>query len=66
VKTREELQDENNELRAAMRLATSEPWAGVRELAVLIRAEAERSAVPDHRLGMLQAASILDGGLRDD
>jgi hypothetical protein len=34
--------------------------------AELIRAEAHRSAVPDHRLGMLQAAAMLENGATDD
>lgn len=61
MKTREELQDENNRLRAAIREV--EKWAGLREVVARIREEAGRSVVPDYRAGMLLAAGMLEGSL---
>lgn len=61
MKTREELADENNRLRAALR--DVEKWAGVRETIVRIREEAGRSVVPDFRAGLLLAAGMLEGAL---
>lgn len=61
MRTREELQTENNALRAALR--DVEKWAGVRETIVRIREEAGRSVVPDFRAGLLLAAGMLEGAL---
>jgi hypothetical protein len=61
VKTREELQTENNLLRAAMR--DVEKWAGIRDVIARIREEAGRSVVPDYRAGMLLAAGMLEGSI---
>jgi rRNA-processing protein FCF1 len=64
MRTREQLQEENTRLRAAVRSVT--PNVVIRELAEAIRAEAIRSPLPEWRNGMLQAAAMLDGGARDD
>lgn len=61
MRTREELQEENNALRAALR--SVEKWTGVREVAMRIREEAIRSVVPDYRAGMLLAAGMLEGSI---
>lgn len=64
MRTREELQEENNALRAALR--SVEKWTGVREVAMRIREEAIRSPLPEWRNGMLQAAAMLEGDNADD
>jgi hypothetical protein len=69
VRTREELQTENNDLRAELRLVLrrdTQPWSGAREMAASIRAEAQRSVVPDFRNGLLLAAGMLKSGNTDD
>lgn len=66
MKTREELQEENNDLRAAMRAIfarDSNKSTSAREVITRIREEAGRSVVPDYRAGMLLAAGMLEGSL---
>ncbi len=60
MKTHEQLLDENNRLRAAVRSVT--PNAVIRELAEKIRVQAAWSPVPDYRAGMMAAANMLDFG----